>query len=137
MTLSIVQMVRTAAHMQIRHQVTPAEPCLPRMVTLGRKGQDTDTPAGPQSPCQHWRKPRATCPVPQATVPQAAGRPSVGKGQLASARPGPRSCCPQLPGSPHLQSPPPGHVRKVLNSLLVLPPEAEDVDRTQVASLPP
>ena len=61
----------------------------------------------------------------------------MGKGQLASARPGPRSCCPQLPRSPHLQSPPPGHVRKVLNSLLVLPREAEDVDRAQVASLPP
>ena len=57
MTLSIVQVVQTAAHMQIHHQVTPAEPCLPQTGTLGRKVQDTDTPAGPQSPCQHWRKP--------------------------------------------------------------------------------
>lgn len=100
MMLSIIQVVRMAAHTQIRHRVTPAEPCLPRTVTLGRKGQDTDTPAGPQSPCQHWLKPRAASPVPRATVPQAAGRPSVGKGWLAPARPGPRSAGPVAHGSP-------------------------------------
>lgn len=48
-----------------------------------------------------------------------------------------RSCCPRLPGSPHLQLPPPGRAQKVLNSLPALPPEAEGVDRTQAASLPP
>ena len=46
----------------------------------------------------HWLKPRATSPVPRATVPKAAVRPLVGKVRARTQVCG--SCCPRLPGSP-------------------------------------